>query len=151
MKPCSKTRSDKSTCANIFLEPTLTIIICTIVACIILEWMHHHAFDHTLTFIHWLLLIIHLQFWHSRRSRIYKQPPELFLKILLISHENTCAGVSYLQSCKPSGLQLYLKKTPTQVFSCEIWEILTNTYFEEHLNDCFCVFITSSYIDIQIL
>ena len=37
--------------------------------------------------------------------------------------------------------------TPTQVFSYEIWEILKNTYFEKHLNDCFCVLITSSYID----
>ena len=26
MKPCSKTRSDKSTCANIFLELPLTLI-----------------------------------------------------------------------------------------------------------------------------
>ena len=61
MKPCSKTRSDKSTCANIFLEPTLTN------AGIILEWMHHHAIDH-------------LQFWHSHRSGIHKHPPEVFLK-----------------------------------------------------------------------
>ena len=27
------------------------------------------------------------------------------------------------------------------MFSCEIWEILKNTYFEEHLNDCFRVLI----------
>ena len=33
------------------------------------------------------------------------------------------------------------------MLSYEIWEILKNTYFEEHLNDCFCVLITSSYID----
>ena len=33
------------------------------------------------------------------------------------------------------------------MFSCEIWEILKNTYFEEHLNNCFCALITSSYID----
>ena len=26
-----------------------------------------------------------------------------------------------------------LKKAPTQVFSCEIYEIIKNTYFEEHL------------------
>ena len=36
-----------------------------------------------------------------------------------------------------------VKKTPSQVFSCEIWGILKNTYFEEHLNDYFCVLITS--------
>ena len=33
------------------------------------------------------------------------------------------------------------------MFSCEIWEILKNTYFEEYLNDCLCVLITSSYTD----
>ena len=31
---------------------------------------------------------------------------------------------------KVAGL---LKKTPTQVFSCEYYEIFKNTYFEEHL------------------
>ena len=84
--------------------------------------------------VHWLLYInylyilyyLQLQLWHCRRSRIQKQPPEMFLK-------NTCVGVSFLQSCKPSGLQRYYKETPTQVLSCEIWEILKNIYFEEHL------------------
>ena len=27
----------------------------------------------------------------------------------------------------------FIKKTPTQVFSCEYCEIFKNTYFEEHL------------------
>ena len=27
----------------------------------------------------------------------------------------------------------FIKKTPTQVFSCEISEIIKNNYFEEHL------------------
>ena len=31
------------------------------------------------------------------------------------------------------GLQLYRKETPTQVFSCEIYQIFKNPYFEEHL------------------
>ena len=31
------------------------------------------------------------------------------------------------------GLQLYLKETPTQVFSCEILQIFKNTFFTEHL------------------
>ena len=47
--------------------------------------------------------------------------------------KNTCVGVFFFQSCKSSGLQRYLKKTPTQVFSYEISKILKNTYFEEHL------------------
>ena len=31
-----------------------------------------------------------------------------------------------------SGLQLYQKETPTQIFSCEICEIFNNTYFEDY-------------------
>ena len=34
---------------------------------------------------------------------------------------------------KVAGLQLYLKKTPAQVFSCEFCEISKNTFFTEHL------------------
>ena len=124
MKPCSKIRSDKSTCAKIFLEPTLTN------AGTILEWMHHHAIDH-------------LPFWHSRRSGIHKHPPEVFLKMLF--HRKTYVLESLIY--KAARLQDCLKKTLTQVFFCEIWEILKNTYLEEHLNDCFCVLITSLYID----
>ena len=30
-------------------------------------------------------------------------------------------------------MQLYLKETPTQVFSCEICEIFKSTYSDEHL------------------
>ena len=39
----------------------------------------------------------------------------------------------FLKSCRPSGLQLYLKETPAQVFSCEYCQIFKNTYFEEPL------------------
>ena len=54
LKPCLKTRSGKSACANIFLELSLTN------SGIILEWMQHHATDHTFTFIHWLLIMVYL-------------------------------------------------------------------------------------------
>ena len=94
-----------------------------------------------LLIIHWLfiyLLLIHLIL---PTLTIMTQPPEQnseaaaggVLKKPQISQENTCVGVCFLQSCKPSGLQRYFKKTPTQVFSCEIWEILQSTNFEEHL------------------
>ena len=33
----------------------------------------------------------------------------------------------------PEGLQLYLKETPTQVFSCKLCDIFKNAYFEEHV------------------
>ena len=81
----------------------------------------HHAIDHTLTFIHWLLIIIYLQFWHSRRSGIHKQPPEVFLKILLISQENTpkkdpCTGV-FLGSLRNSDEHLFWR-TSEQLLLC---------------------------------
>ena len=53
MKPCSKTRSGKSGCANIFLELSLTI-----------QFRHylgmneHHAIDHTFTFMQLLLIYL---------------------------------------------------------------------------------------------
>ena len=47
----------------------------------------------------------------------------MFLKIFQILQENT----------RPLGLQLYLKETPTLVFSCEIYNIFKNTYSEEQL------------------
>ena len=34
---------------------------------------------------------------------------------------------------KVAGLQLYLKKCPTQIFSSEYYEISKSTQFEEHL------------------
>ena len=64
-KPCLETRSDKSPCANIFLELPLTNFG------IILEWIQHHTMDHTLTFIHWLLM--HLTLF---TLTILTQPPK---------------------------------------------------------------------------
>ena len=46
----------------------------------------------------------------------------MFLKIWQILQENTCVGVFFKN-----------KKTPIQVFTCEIGEIFKNTYFVEHL------------------
>ena len=43
--------------------------------------------------------------------------------------ENTCVEISFLIKLQPLGLQLYLKKTPTQVFSCEYCEIFKNSLF----------------------
>ena len=50
-----------------------------------------------------------------------KQPPEVFyeksLKTYQYSQENTCVGVSFLKSLRPSVLQLYQKEIIPQVFS----------------------------------
>ena len=48
---------------------------------------------------------------------IQKQPPEVLCKKIK----------------RPKGLQTLKKKTPTQVFSCEICRSFKKTYFEEHL------------------
>ena len=108
-----------------------------------LEWMQHDAIDHskdvTLTFLHWLLIIIYLllKFWHSRRSRIHKQPPELFLQILLIL-------LPVLKAFRP--VTLLKRDSYTGVF---LWNLRNSEehLFWKQLNDCFCVLITSSYID----
>ena len=55
----------------------------------------------------------------------------MFLKL---SQENACVGESLF--VKVVGLQacnFIKKKTPTQVFFCEYYEIFKNTYFKKHL------------------
>ena len=64
---------------------------------------------------------------------VQKQPPEVFLKILLISQENTCVGVSFLIKLQIWGPATLLKRDyNTYVF---LWnqQNFTNTYFEEYL------------------
>ena len=58
-------------------------------------------------------------------------------------HFSTCRKISQISQEKtyivdlflinPEGLQIYLKETPTQAFSCKIYDIFKNAYFEEHL------------------
>ena len=57
----------------------------------------------------------------------------MLLKICETSHENTWVRVSFLikfQAWRPVTL---FEKTPTQVFSREVFENFKNIYFEEHL------------------
>ena len=70
---------------------------------------------------------------HDRSSHRRYSIKKLLLRISQYSQENTCVGVSFSQSCRPRGLQLYEKETPTQVLSCECSEILKNKYFEKRL------------------
>ena len=51
--------------------------------------------------------------------------------------------ITKLQAFRPAKL---LKETPTQVFSYEIWEILKNTYFEEHLLTTVSVYIINWFL-----
>ena len=54
----------------------------------------------------------------------------MFLNISQYSQENTCVEVAFCQSCSHSGLQLYKKETPTQVFFCEYCENFKSTYLK---------------------
>ena len=47
---------------------------------------------------------------------------KVFLRISQNSHKNTCVTCNFIK-----------KRTLTQVFSCEFWEIFKNTFFTEHL------------------
>ena len=141
MKPCSSTRNEKSTCANIFLELPLTIL-----------FRNHVGMNTTLcywSYIEFYTLIT----YNYMLTNTYNSDTAAGAEF--ISSPQRCSltfckfhrKASVLESlfCNVASLQVcnITKKTPTQVFSCEIWEILNNTYFEKHLNDCFCVLITS--------
>ena len=67
-----------------------------------------------------------------------KQPPEVFCKKVVLKNFADFTGkhpfssffLIKLQAWRPATL---LKKTPAQIFSCEICRIFKNTYFQEHL------------------
>ena len=42
--------------------------------------------------------------------------------------------MEYSQELLKIILQLHVIETPTQMFSCEYWDISKNTYLEDHLN-----------------
>ena len=55
----------------------------------------------------------------------------VFLEISQNSQENACARASFL--IKLLAYNFIQKETLAQVFSCEFYEILKNTFFIEHL------------------
>ena len=57
---------------------------------------------------------------------VEKQPPQVFFKVFL--------KISYnFEENRPQGCNSIKKVTPTQVFSCEIYEFFQNTFFTERL------------------
>ena len=58
---------------------------------------------------------------------------KVFLEISQNSQENTCARVSFLIKLQALACNFIKKETPTQVFSCEFYEISKNTFFTKHL------------------
>ena len=57
----------------------------------------------------------------------------MLLKIWKISYENTCFKSFFLITLQIWRAITLFKKTPTHIFSCQIFENLKNTNFEEHL------------------
>ena len=53
---------------------------------------------------------------------------KVFLQILQISQENTCARVSFLIKLQAKACNFIKKETLAQVFSCEFCEISKNTF-----------------------
>ena len=56
----------------------------------------------------------------------------MFLKISQLSQENTCVGV-FLIKLQAFRSAIFLKRNFNTGVSCEIYEILKNTYIQEHL------------------
>ena len=79
-------------------------------------------------------------YWLFRSIHQKCSVKKVVLEISQNLQENTCARVSFLIRLQGSDLQLYLKKTLAQVFSCEFCEISKNTFSTEHLqstaSDC---------------
>ena len=61
---------------------------------------------------------------------IFTHIKKVFLEILQDSQENTCVWVSFLS---PEAYNFIKKKTPTQVYFRQYYEIFKNAYFTEQL------------------
>ena len=79
---------------------------------------------------------------------------KVFLEILQISQENTCARVSFLIKLLPEACNFIKNETLAQVFSCEFCVISNNTFFIEHLRWLllkFSIFFLFNFAPQQIL
>ena len=66
----------------------------------------------------------------SQRKTLWWQ---MFFKISIVKNLQYFTEKHMCWSLSIITLQLYLKETPTQMFSCEISQICKNTFFTEHL------------------
>ena len=108
MKPCLKTSNDKSSC------PLTT-------SGIILEWMQHDTIDHTLTFVHWWLIYLMLL---TLTIMAPEQNSEKVAWAVFKILQSTCLRVFFYKVASLQACNVIKKETPTQVFFCEICEIL---------------------------
>ena len=62
---------------------------------------------------------------------------KVFLEISPNSQENTCAREFFFKKLQASGLQLYLKNSLAQVFSCEFGVFLRTPFSQKTSGGCF--------------
>ena len=97
-------------------------------------FLSRHFMKYSFRVISWNMKYFHFSIQHSEAVVQMCYVKKVFVEISQNSLENNCTRASFLIK-----LQAY-----TSVF---LRNSLKNTYFEEHLNDSFCVLITSSHID----
>ena len=92
--------------------------------------MHHHAM---LLIIHWLLYVDYLKLYTynsdtAAGAELIAPTGGALKNFANFTGKHLCWSLLFtkLQAFRVATL---IKKTPTQVLSCEIWEILKNTYF----------------------
>ena len=79
-----------------------------------------------------IVLVFALLFFFKKKKTLWP----LFMDSVKLSKNWPCwshIDLGLIACSRNRGLQLYLKETPTQVFSCELCEIFKNTFFMEHL------------------
>ena len=82
-------------------------------------------------------------------SQIFSSHQRVLENFANFTGKHLCWSLSLI---KPEGLQLYLKETPAQMFSCEICYIFKNTYYKEHLrNELLLNFKDKFYVKIKFL
>ena len=66
-------------------------------------------------------------------------PPQLHYvgKNLSIQRVKTTRWLAWNETIKKHSSHIYQKETPAQLFSCELCEILQNSFFKEHVWTCF--------------
>ena len=104
------------------------------------------------TFVLWILQSL-------KEQLFYRTPPEVvtcrcsskyvFLEVLQSSQESTCTRAQFLKKLVGWRLETSSKRTPTQLFFCEV---LGTFFLTEHLRwllftsgGCFCIFLKKYY------
>ena len=75
--------------------------------------------------------LIGKQYWNAITTGVLHK--NVFLKVSQISQENTCVRLSCLIKLQADDCNFLKKETLVQVFSCEFFEIFSNTFVTEHL------------------